>query len=135
MAETILPPIRCVSCGKVLYQKWKEYHALLSAGLTSEEALNKVDLPRLCCRISLISPVMLPPGPIINPLSTTTDYIVESQARRANINDILGIKQSSVSESVNISSTKPVSLPGLPPSAPKKISIPTKVVIPKLAKK
>ena len=51
-----LPPIRCVTCGKVLADKWLRYKELIENGVTIEEALNQLGLKRPCCRIRMRSP-------------------------------------------------------------------------------
>ena len=42
------PPIRCFSCGKILY--WKEFILLLSLGYEIKEALNILCCNKYCCR-------------------------------------------------------------------------------------
>jgi DNA-directed RNA polymerase subunit N (RpoN/RPB10) len=54
-----LPPIRCVTCGKVIGQKWHPYQRALEAGLSYEEALNKVGLSRPCCRLRMRNPAKI----------------------------------------------------------------------------
>jgi len=51
-----LPPIRCVTCGKVLADKWNRYTELIENGVKIEDALNQLGLTRPCCRIRLRSP-------------------------------------------------------------------------------
>lgn len=51
-----LPPIRCLSCGKVLAHRWNKYKSFLAEGYSQEEALNKVDLKNICCRIRMRNP-------------------------------------------------------------------------------
>ena len=51
-----LPPIRCVTCGKVLANKWTTYQEKLSEGKSIEQALNYVGLTRPCCRLRLRNP-------------------------------------------------------------------------------
>lgn len=51
-----LPPIRCITCGKILANKWTTYEKMLSEGFTIEETLNKLGLTRPCCRLRLRNP-------------------------------------------------------------------------------
>ena len=51
-----LLPIRCVTCGKVLADKWDRYMAMLESGESIEKALNRLGLNRPCCRIRLMNP-------------------------------------------------------------------------------
>lgn len=51
-----LPPIRCLSCGRVLAHRWNDYKRLLAQGKTQEEALNAVGLKNICCRLRMRNP-------------------------------------------------------------------------------
>ena len=51
-----LPHIRCITCGKVLADKWNRYTELIESGVRIEDALNQLGLKRPCCRIRLRSP-------------------------------------------------------------------------------
>lgn len=51
-----LPPIRCITCGNVLAQKWQTYQHLIENGISIEVALNSVGLRRYCCRIRMANP-------------------------------------------------------------------------------
>ena len=51
-----LLPIRCITCGKVLADKWSRYEAMIEAGETIENALNKLGLNRICCRLRMRNP-------------------------------------------------------------------------------
>ena len=51
-----LLPIRCITCGKVLADKWSRYDAMIEAGETIENALNKLGLNRICCRLRMRNP-------------------------------------------------------------------------------
>ena len=74
MAEE-LPPIRCVTCGKVLADKWKRYNQLIENGVKIEDALNQLGLRRPCCRIRLRSPfkIVQREGTVFDHLSTSLD--------------------------------------------------------------
>ena len=52
-------PIRCFSCGKVTGNKWETYKKLLSEGISSNDALDKLGLKRYCCRRILLTHVDL----------------------------------------------------------------------------
>lgn len=51
-----LPPIRCVTCNKVLAHKWQDYQDMISKGVRIETALNRLGLDRPCCRIRMRNP-------------------------------------------------------------------------------
>lgn len=51
-----LPPIRCVTCNKVLAHKWQDYQDLISQGVRIETALNRLGLERPCCRLRMRNP-------------------------------------------------------------------------------
>ena len=51
-----LLPIRCITCGKVLADKWSRYEAMIEAGESIENALNKLGLNRICCRLRMRNP-------------------------------------------------------------------------------
>ena len=53
----MLIPVRCFSCNKVVGNKWEPYKRHLNAGISSGEALDKLGLPRFCCRRMLLSHV------------------------------------------------------------------------------
>lgn len=51
-----LLPIRCITCGKVLADKWSRYEVMIEAGESYENALNKLGLNRICCRLRMRNP-------------------------------------------------------------------------------
>lgn len=51
-----LPPIRCVTCNKVLADKWNKYVQMIEDGNTIENTLNALGLTRPCCRLRLRNP-------------------------------------------------------------------------------
>lgn len=51
----MLIPVRCFTCGKVVGNKWETYLYYLSNGDTKEEACNKLDLKRFCCRRMILT--------------------------------------------------------------------------------
>ena len=52
-------PIRCYSCGKVIGNKWNSYQNILSEGVSSEKALDRLGLKRWCCRRIILGHVEL----------------------------------------------------------------------------
>lgn len=52
-------PIRCFSCGKVVGNKWNSYRELLMEGVSTDCALDKLGLVRICCRRMLLTHVDL----------------------------------------------------------------------------
>jgi len=51
-----LPAIRCVTCGKVIADKYNHYIELIESGVRIEDALNELGLTRPCCRIRMMNP-------------------------------------------------------------------------------
>ncbi len=51
-----LPMVRCVTCNKVLADKWNRYESMLENGESIEVALNKLGLNRPCCRLRMRNP-------------------------------------------------------------------------------
>lgn len=51
-----LPPIRCITCNKVLGHLWNDYQNMLENNTSIEQALNKLGLTRPCCRLRLRNP-------------------------------------------------------------------------------
>ncbi|MGK0208820.1 MAG: DNA-directed RNA polymerase subunit N [Patescibacteria group bacterium] len=47
-------PVRCFSCGKPIAQLYAEYKALVEAGTSHGDAMNKVALDRYCCRAQFL---------------------------------------------------------------------------------
>jgi DNA-directed RNA polymerase I, II, and III subunit RPABC5 len=43
-------PVRCFTCGKEISSKWNKYLSLLKADKQEGEALDELDLKRICCR-------------------------------------------------------------------------------------
>ena len=56
---TMIIPIRCFSCGKVIGTKWEAYLGLLQAEYTEGDALDALGLKRYCCRRMLLGHVDL----------------------------------------------------------------------------
>tara|TARA_R110001599_G_scaffold21669_1_gene81133 strand:+ start:626 stop:1015 length:390 start_codon:yes stop_codon:yes gene_type:complete len=70
-----LPPIRCVTCGKVLADKWNRYEQMIESGVKIEDALNQLGLNRPCCRLRLRNPFKVVPrsGTQFDHLSVSID--------------------------------------------------------------
>ncbi|KAH9411297.1 RNA polymerase [Ordospora pajunii] len=43
-------PIRCFTCGKEISSKWESYQDLLKMNKTEAEALDELEMKRICCR-------------------------------------------------------------------------------------
>ncbi|KAI8059146.1 8 kDa subunit-domain-containing protein [Gongronella butleri] len=56
---TMIIPVRCFSCGKVIGNKWDNYLSLLQAEYTEGEALDALGLKRYCCRRMVLTHVDL----------------------------------------------------------------------------
>ena len=50
-------PIRCFSCNKVINSKGQPYLDLINNGKTPKEALDILELKRLCCRRMILTHV------------------------------------------------------------------------------
>ena len=56
---TMIIPVRCFTCGKVIGNKWDSYLDLLAAEYTEGEALDALKLQRYCCRRMIMTHVDL----------------------------------------------------------------------------
>lgn len=56
---TMIIPIRCFTCGKIVGNKWEAYLRLLQSEYTEGDALDALGLKRYCCRRMLLSHVDL----------------------------------------------------------------------------
>ena len=52
-------PVRCVSCGKVLADKWREFEKNAGTAAGRKEAMDRLGLFRYCCRRHMMSHVQL----------------------------------------------------------------------------
>lgn len=60
LLHTMIIPIRCFSCGKVVGDKWETYLNLLQdESLTEGDALDQLKLKRYCCRRMVLTHVDL----------------------------------------------------------------------------
>ncbi|KOX77626.1 DNA-directed RNA polymerases I, II, and III subunit RPABC5 [Melipona quadrifasciata] len=57
--HTMIIPVRCFTCGKVIGNKWEAYLGLLQAEYTEGDALDALGLKRYCCRRMLLGHVDL----------------------------------------------------------------------------
>ncbi|AIB09758.1 RNA polymerase II subunit Rpb10 (nucleomorph) [Lotharella oceanica] len=53
--KSMLIPVRCFSCGKVIAGLWNEYIVLLKIGFSEGESLDALRLKRYCCRRMLLT--------------------------------------------------------------------------------
>ena len=57
--HTMIIPVRCFTCGKVIGNMWEEWCDMLLKDMTEGEALDALGLERLCCRSQLLTHVPL----------------------------------------------------------------------------
>ncbi|XP_010473384.1 PREDICTED: DNA-directed RNA polymerase subunit 10-like protein [Camelina sativa] len=55
----MIVPVRCFTCGKVIWNKWGTYLELLQADYAEGDALDALGLVRYCCRRMLMTHVDL----------------------------------------------------------------------------
>ncbi len=67
-------PVRCFSCNKVVGALERKYFNMLEEGIKSQDALDALNVKRICCRRMFISYV-----PIIDKLLLFPDTIDELQ--------------------------------------------------------
>ena len=48
--ETMIIPVRCFSCGKVVGHKWETYEKNIKDGMSAKQALDELSLTKYCCR-------------------------------------------------------------------------------------
>ena len=48
-------PVRCFTCGKVVGNLWEKYQELIEQEYSENDALDKLNLTRYCCRRMLLS--------------------------------------------------------------------------------
>lgn len=51
-----LPHVRCITCNKIIADKWHQYQEDLANGKTAKQALDNSGLSRICCRTRLMNP-------------------------------------------------------------------------------
>ncbi len=52
-------PVRCISCGKVIADKWETYEKEVSGGKSPKKVLDDLGIKRYCCRAMLLTGVNL----------------------------------------------------------------------------
>lgn len=50
-------PVRCLSCGKVIGDKWEEYNERVSEGEDKGEVLDDLGVEKYCCRTIFLTHV------------------------------------------------------------------------------
>ncbi|MFB6203518.1 MAG: DNA-directed RNA polymerase subunit N [Candidatus Nanohaloarchaea archaeon] len=50
-------PVRCLSCGKVIGDKWEEFNERVDEGEDEKEVLDDLGLERYCCRTIFLTHV------------------------------------------------------------------------------
>ncbi len=53
----MLIPVRCLTCGKLIADKFEDYQNKLKAGENSTKTLDSLGLERYCCRRMLLTTV------------------------------------------------------------------------------
>ncbi|EEQ81318.1 hypothetical protein NCER_102312 [Vairimorpha ceranae BRL01] len=46
----MLIPVRCFTCNKEISSKWEPYKYLINTDKSPADALNELDIKRICCR-------------------------------------------------------------------------------------
>ena len=75
-----LPYVRCITCGKVLANLWKEYEQMLEDGVKISDALDRLGVTRSCCRVRLMNPVKVVPRSVQT--QEDVDAMTVSKARK-----------------------------------------------------
>jgi DNA-directed RNA polymerase subunit N (RpoN/RPB10) len=65
--------VRCQSCGKVLGDKEERLNDLINDGVPADTAMWRLGISRICCRMSMMSPIMLPMGRYYQDVSNKED--------------------------------------------------------------
>ncbi len=53
----MLIPVRCLTCGKLIADKFDDYQTKIKAGEDPTKTLDSLDLERYCCRRMLLTTV------------------------------------------------------------------------------
>lgn len=85
--DTVLLPIRCITCGAFGYKKKvDEYRRLVEQGVDAREAMERTGLTgRYCCMLTVLTPSVLPLGPLVNPTTMQETYVDQRQQRQNNV--------------------------------------------------
>lgn len=52
-----LIPVRCITCGRVIANKWEPYVQMIKDGKTVDESLRMLNITAPCCRTVLLTHV------------------------------------------------------------------------------
>jgi len=74
-----LPPVRCITCNKVLGHYWQRYQRLLDQGVSIQDALDQLGLNRYCCRMRMMNPAKIVSS---QPMDLFTDEIPQDVSYR-----------------------------------------------------
>ena len=55
MTESLIH-VRCLTCGKVIGNKWDKFETLISEGVSPKQAMDQLGLNRYCCRMRMMNP-------------------------------------------------------------------------------
>ncbi len=55
--DGMIIPVRCISCGKVLADKWEKFSKEVSKGQEASSVLDELGVTRYCCRSLMITHV------------------------------------------------------------------------------
>lgn len=58
----VLPFVRCPTCGKVIGGLYDPFVRKIRSGKPVEDAFRELGIRRMCCRISMMNPAVLPAG-------------------------------------------------------------------------
>ena len=56
-AKTVIVPVRCFTCGKLIADRWEEFARRVKAGERPKKVLDDFGMARYCCRRMFISQV------------------------------------------------------------------------------
>ena len=55
--SSVLVPVRCFSCGKLIADKYSDYHNRIKTGEDPKKILDDLGIERYCCRRMLLTTV------------------------------------------------------------------------------
>ena len=67
-------PIRCFTCGAVIGSKYEKYKKLLETGLSKKNALDRLNVMRICCRRMFLTHVELIDKLLLFPQTIPRDF-------------------------------------------------------------
>lgn len=50
-------PIRCLTCNKIIANRWESYVFYIESGMSTKDAFDKIKITRYCCKRMFISHV------------------------------------------------------------------------------